>query len=292
MKLSIIKNITVAVTIAVMALTISSCVKDKFSAPPALANTDPSGLTATMTLKQFKITYCFGVAHALDSIRPVRIDSNIIISGVINADDRTGNFYKQLVLQDVTGGIQIKVNATGLYNDYPIGRRVFIKCKGLYLYNYLGTLELGSYIDTTGSQPGLGGIPSSLLPTYVIKGATGVAVTPQVYNISQLDAADQLNAQSTLIQIDSVEFINGDLGLTYADPFNKAFGNATFSEKHTGYTAVVRSSGYANFAVDRVAQGSGSLTGIFTIYQKSNGSTINQIGIRDTTDVQFYSPRF
>jgi hypothetical protein len=55
---------------------------------------------------------------------------------------------------------------------------------------------------------------------------------------------------------------------------------------------VVRSSGYANFAIDRVAQGSGNLTGIFTIYQKSNGSTINQIGIRDTTDVQFYSPRF
>jgi hypothetical protein len=148
MKLSIIKNITAAIMITVMALAISSCVKDKFTAPPTLANADPSGLTATMTLKQFEIAYCFGIAHTLDSIRPVRIDSNIILSGVINADDRTGNFYKQLVLQDSTGGIRLRVNATGLYNDYPIGRRVFIKCKGLYLYNYLGTLELGSYIDT------------------------------------------------------------------------------------------------------------------------------------------------
>jgi hypothetical protein len=291
MKLSIIKRITAAAVVAIMAISISACVKDKFSVPTVVNPSDPSGLHATMTFKDFKYKYCFQTAHILDSIRPYRIPDSIILSGVVNADDRTGNFYKQIVLQDSTGGIQIKIDATGLYNEYPVGRRIFIKCKGLYLYNYLGTLELGSYIDTTGPQPSLGGIPPTLLSTFVVKGAMDTPVVPKLYTIAQLNSADQLVEQSRLIQIDSVEFINGDLGLTYADPFNKAFGNITFADQG-GYTAVVRSSGYANFAAKRVAQGSGRLTGIFTIYAKSNGTTINQIGIRDTTDVKFYNPRF
>lgn len=272
-------------------MTIGACVKQKFDAPPIHTDTDPSGMQATMNLRDFKIRYCLGPIYTMDSARPVLITDSIILSGVINAADRTGNFYKQLVLQDSTGGIQLKVDATGLYNEYPIGRRIFIKCKGLYLYNYLGTLEMGSYIDTTGPQPGLGGIPSTLLSQYVVKGALNVPLTPKKYTITGLNAANQLYDQSTFIQIDSVEFTPADTGLTYADPFNKAFGNINFQERSRA-TAVVRSSGYANFATVHVAKGSGTLYGIFTLYQKSNGSLINQIGIRDTTDVQFTDPRF
>lgn len=288
---STIKYFLVFTATVVMAVALSSCVKDKFAAPPVVTDGNPANVQATMNLRDFKIRYCFGVAHTLDSSRPVRINDSIILTGVINSSDRAGNFYKQLVLQDSTGGIQLKVEATNLYNEYPIGRRIYIKCKGLYLYNYLGTLEIGSYIDTTGPQPTLGGIPTTLLPNYIVKGELNAPLVPKKYTITDLNSANQIYEQSTLIRVDSVEFIPGDLGLTYADPFNKAFGNITFQQRDRN-SAVVRSSGYANFAAVPVAQGSGSLTGIFTIYQKSNGSLINQIGIRDTSDVQFNQPRF
>ncbi len=288
---STIKYLSLITAAVVIAMSMSSCVKDKFSSPPATDPTDPSDVHATMNLRDFKIRYCFGIAHTLDSARPVRINDSIVLSGIINADDRTGNFYKQLVLQDSTGGIQLKVEATGLYNDYPIGRRIFIKAKGLYLYNYLGTLELGGYIDTTAAQPSLGGVPYTLLPKYVVKGALNQTLTPKKYTITELNSANQIYEQSTLIRVDSVEFTAPDTGLTYSDPFNKAFGNINFQQRDRN-SAVVRSSGYANFAAVKVAKGSGTLLGIFTIYQKSNGSLINQIGIRDTTDVQFNQPRF
>lgn len=274
-----------------IAVALSSCVKDKWGAPPVASEGDPANVHATMNLRDFKIRYCFGIAHTLDSARPVRINDSIILSGVINSSDRAGNFYKQLVLQDSTGGIQIKVDATGLYNEYPIGRRVFILCKGLYLYNYLGTLEIGSYIDTTGPQPTLGGIPSNLIPRYIVKGALNAPLVAKKYTISDLNAANQIYEQSTLIRVDSVEFTAPDTGLTYSDPFNKAFGNINFQQRDRN-SAVVRSSGYANFAAVKVPKGSGTLYGIFTIYQKSNGSLINQVGIRDTSDVQFTDPRF
>ncbi|MBS1686258.1 MAG: hypothetical protein JSS76_16050 [Bacteroidetes bacterium] len=286
-----IKSLYTLAAATALSLVLSSCVKDKFSAPANTTATDPSGVAATMNLRDFKIRYCFGVAHTLDSAKPVRINDSIVLSGVINAADRTGNFYKQLILQDSTGGIQLKVEATGLYNEYPIGRRIFIKCKDLYIYNYLGTLEIGSYIDTTGAQPTLGGIPYTLLPTYVVKGALNQTLVPKKYTITDLNSANQIYDQSTLIRIDSVEFTAPDTGLTYSDPFNKAFGNINFQQRDRN-TAVVRSSGYANFAAVKVPKGSGTLYGIFTIYQKSNGSLINQIGIRDTTDVQFTDPRF
>ena len=291
MKLSLHNKAALALTALILTVAITSCVKEKFAAPPVRSETDPSGLQATMTLQAFKNRYVYTFAHTLDSIRPVRIVDSIILTGVINAEDRSGNFYKQLVLQDSTGGIQIKVDATGLYNEYPVGRRVFIRAKGLYLYNYLGTLEIGGYVDTTGSQPSLGGIPSNLISSFVVKGALNVPVVPKKYTINQLDAANQLYQQSTLIQVDSVEFIDGDLGLTYSDPYNQAFGNINFRDR-IGNTAVVRSSGYARFAAVPVAKGMGTLTGIFTIYQKSNGSFINQISIRDTSDVRFNNPRF
>lgn len=288
---SSIKNLSILTAALAIAVAISSCVKDKWSAPPVSSEGDPANMHATMSLRDFKIRYCFGIAHTLDSARPVRINDSIVLSGVINSSDRAGNFYKQLVLQDSTGGIQIKVDATGLYNEYPIGRRVFILCKGLYLYNYLGTLEIGSYIDTTGPQPTLGGIPSNLMSKYIVKGALNAPLIAKKYTISDLNSANQIYEQSTLIRVDSVEFTAPDTGLTYADPFNKAFGNINFQQRDRN-SAVVRSSGYANFAAVKVPKGSGTLYGIFTIYQKSNGSLINQVGIRDTTDVQFDQPRF
>jgi hypothetical protein len=292
MKFSLINKMTTALAIVVISVAISSCVKDKFDAPPALTNADPSNIQRTMSLHDFKAKYTNRLTvNVYDSIRPTLITDSIILSGIVNGDDKSGAFYKQIVFQDETGGMQIKVDATGLFNDYPVGRRVFIKCKGLYLYYYLGSLELGSYIDTTGSQPSLGGIPAPLIPKFIVKGSSGNVLTPQRYTIAQLNAANQQDQQSTLIRIDSIEFTPPDTALTYADPYNKAYGNINFVDKFR-YSSVLRTSGYADFAAIPVPNNSGTLIGVFTIYAKSNGTTVNQINIRDTSDVQFNSPRF
>jgi hypothetical protein len=276
----------------VIGAAISSCVKDKFSAPPALANTDPANIQATMTLHDFKAKYCNNSNFNIyDSIRPILITDSIVLSGIVNGDDRSGAFYKQIVFQDATGGMQIKVDASGLFNEYPVGRRIFVNCKGLYLAYYLGSLELGSYVDTTGSQPSLGGIPAPLIPKFIVKGSSGNRLIPQRYTIAQLNAANQQDQQSTLIRIDSIQFTPPDTALTYADPYNKAYGNINFVDKFR-YSSILRTSGYADFAAIAVPDSSGTLTGVFTIYAKSNGTTVNQINIRDTSDVQFHSPRF
>jgi hypothetical protein len=119
-------------------------------------------------------------------------------------------------------------------------------------------------------------------------------LAPKHWNLFNLtNGADQLNDQSTLIQVDSVEFTNASLALTYADAINKAAGNVVLQDtlKPTPNTVVVRSSGFANFATAHPASGFGSVTGIFTIYVQSNGTANNQITLRDTSDVHLNSAR-
>ena len=294
MKIISIKNITITIVGLALIFSVASCVKEKFSLP-ASTNSDPAGVYATMTISQFKSLYCGGSrGNALDSIKPVLIKDSIILSGIINGDDRSGNIYKTLIFQDSTGGLQVVANRSDLYNTYPYGTRIFVKCKGMYLYNYLGTLELGSFIDTTGAQPGLGGIPSVNIPTYVVKGMTGLTVAPKIWTVSNLNnGANPLNDQSTLIQLNNVEFTAATDTLPYADAVHFASGNTVLSDcaSPTPNTVTVRSSGYANFATVHPPSGSGTVLGIFTIYQESNGTTENQITIRDTTDVQLNNAR-
>ena len=293
MNCNLIKNIALSIASAAVIMSASSCVKETFSAPVAPANTDPAGIYPTMTIKDFKTQYIFHRAHVLDSASPVLITDSIILSGVVNSDDRSGNLYKQLIFQDSTGGLQIVVDAADLYNTFPVGTKIFVKCKGLYLYNYLGTLEIGSYINRTGAQPSLGGIPWVNLSTYVLRGMKMDTVLPKRLTLAQINGADPINDQSILVQVDSVHFAvaTNDTTTTYADAINKAFGNVNLNDCPSPPNSVtVRTSGYANFATTLVPHGYGSVLGIFSIYNKSSGP-VNQLTIRDLNDVRLTRTR-
>jgi hypothetical protein len=106
-----IKMRNVLAVIALMATVfISSCRKDDFDTPPA-GGSDPA-LIANTTIADLKAGY---VAGNFDSI-----DTDIIIAGVVIADDKSGNFYKTIVLQDSTGGIAIRIDISDYYTKYPM----------------------------------------------------------------------------------------------------------------------------------------------------------------------------
>jgi hypothetical protein len=83
--------------IALSMLLITSCVKKDFDAPPDNSTYDP-GLTVNATIWQIKQMYDVNVG-------PVMIDQDLIISGIVVADDRSGSFYKQIIVQDSSSGI-------------------------------------------------------------------------------------------------------------------------------------------------------------------------------------------
>jgi hypothetical protein len=252
-------------------LEFNSCHK-KFDEPPFFVQPD---ITVTTSIKALKAMHSMGAYE--------KITTDIIISGIVVGDDKNGNLYKQICIQDSTAGITINVGGSNLYVDYPIGRRVFIKCKGLYLSDDNRMIELGMIDNTIPGNPSLSPIPIALADSFLIKGNTGNAVIPKSISINQFH--DSL--QSMLIQIkDSVQFIATDTGLTYADvSASKASVNRTVSDC-SGNKAIVYTSGYSNFAGIKTPSGKGVLTALYFVYK-----TTPELILRDTVDARLNSAR-
>lgn len=266
------KKITLFACILAIPLLFNACKKDVFDAPPTVCQ-DPSGITATHSIAALKALYS-GTGF-------LEITEDIIISGIVNADDREGNVYKTIILQDDTAGISIKVDRYDLYVDYPVGRKIFIKCKGMYLGNYNGLVQLGGGIDNSSTPASLAYVPSTLASSYIIKGSCNNTVTAKVLPIGSLYNA----YQNMLVQLDDVEFASSSLGQTYANAVTGSSANLTV-EDCAGAFITLRTSGYSSFAGKTIPTGKGTMKAIFQVF----GSTL-QLLIRDTTDVMFTNPR-
>lgn len=267
-----------SVTLIILLAFISYACNRQFDEPPS--NADPE-VDVTITIMQLKSRYA-----AIGNFQ--RIEDEQVISGIVVADDRTGNFYKQIVIQDETGGIPVLLDANNVYTQYPVGRRVFVKLKGMMLGDYGGTIQVG--LDSSRSDDGrflnLDGVPQSLFDKYLVKGSFNNIVTPKLVKPAEFTKKIDDPLLSCLVQIEKAEFKDADVNKTYADPSKTTSAvNFTIStcEKQN---IVLRSSSYARFAALNVPDGNGTLTGVPSVF---NGTM--QLFIRDTSDVQFIRTR-
>ncbi len=253
---------------------INSC-KKKFDQPPSYV--DPN-VVANTSIKALKAMHTLGGYEA--------ITTDIIISGVVVADDKSGNFYKELYIQDASGAIALELDGTNLYTSYPVGRKIFIKCKGLYMSDYAGMIQLGVIDNSIPGNPSLAGIPYTLFDAYIAKGAFNNTVTPRSISQSQLTTNMQDTLLGTLIQLSGYEFSAGDTSKTYADTSSaKNSVNLTIKDC-SGNNIIIRTSGYSNFAGQHPAGGNGTVAAIYTKY-----NTTPQLILRDPGDVKFTGPR-
>ncbi|MDB5211793.1 MAG: hypothetical protein JWQ30_2620 [Sediminibacterium sp.] len=242
------------------------CCNKKFDSPPAY--TGPS-IQPNISIRDLRAMHFTGNFE--------RILGDHIIEGIVVADDSKDNFYKSIVIQDSTAGITVRMDGSGLYNDYPVGRRVVVKLKDLWLGDYAKMIQLGAAVDRSDPVfPELVAIPTTLFERYIIKKELNNTVVPKHVRLDQLN--DSL--QSCLIAVDNVEFSVSDTGKPYADAVNKLSANATV-KSCSGGSAYIRTSGFANFAGAKAPRGNGTLTAIYSVF-----GTTKQLLIRDTSDVQ------
>ena len=113
------KWINMAAVVFATCLFTMSCEK-KFTDPPILGEPD---IVANITIKDVKVRYTSGV--------PVAISDDAVIEGVVSCDDKSGNYYQQIAIQDATGGVLLRLAGNNHFNNYPVGRKVYVKLKGL-----------------------------------------------------------------------------------------------------------------------------------------------------------------
>jgi hypothetical protein len=265
-----------SITMLLAATFVVSCNK-KFDEPPY--PTDPN-ITANTTIKALKALHTS--AGAYDEIK-----TDLIISGVVIADDKSGNLYKNLYIQDSTGAINLLLDATSLYGSYPVGRKLFINCKGLTVSDYNGLIQLGIKAIVNNS-PSIEGIPSALISKYITGGSLNNPVVPKAVTLSQLTTNMQDPYLGSLIQLSNYEVIAADVTKTYADTSAyKATRNITIQScAGTSTNVIIRTSGYANFASYKLPTGNGTVNAIYTTF-----GTTKQLLVRDTSDVKFYNTR-
>ncbi|TVQ50107.1 MAG: hypothetical protein EA362_03175 [Saprospirales bacterium] len=260
---------------------IASCVKEDFKDPPA-EGTDPD-IQTNATIADIKAFYQPGDY--------IQISEDLVFDAVVTADDRSGNFFRNLVIQDETGGIQIRFNFTDLHNDYPIGRRLFIRAQGMYISDFNGSLQLGAGVirDAGGNPTEMEGVPLPLANRFIVKGKWNEDISPVAKRVNELTENDI----NTLIRLDNVQFRASDLGETFAVNTIDEDGNQirlTTNRDLTSCTGdapiVVRTSGFADFANTELPEGSGSVVGIYTVF----GAT-KQLFIREIEDVQLTEER-
>ncbi len=274
--------ISAVILIAVLS-TFSAC-KKTFDAPPAPGDVNIVANTSIQNLKSY---------HTIPGQYDL-ITTDVIISGVIVANDKSGNIYKQLFIQDNTGAIQLLVDAYSLYASYPVGRKVYVKCKGLTITDSYSNMVLG-YKAIIDGLPSIEGIPGAIVNDHLIGGSLNNPVEPLTVTMTDLGTGLDNRYINALVKLEGYEFITSDTSKTYGDTSSyKSTVNRLISLGcGSALTTTIRTSGYANFAGMHVPTGNGSITAIYTIYRSSPTSvnTTKQLLIRDVADVQFNDGR-
>jgi Family of unknown function (DUF5689) len=266
-------NILIAFMAFALIIGNTACLKQKADLPPDASNFDPK-LTVNYTILEVKT---FHGGNAL----PVQIIEDKIISGIVTADDRGGNFYKQIMLQDASSGIALLIEKTGLFNEFPVGRKIYVNLKGLYVGEYSNFKQIGYAIDERG---GLAGIPTALISKFIVKANYPNEVPIKSYSL--FDLKNLVNNEAivgTLIRIDSnAQFIDAEIGKTYAVPATISSGSdRTIEQCGASTQMVVRTSGYCRFQNDPIPEGRGSLVAIYSKYNSTP-----QLLVREISDVQ------
>ena len=187
-----------------------------------------------------------------------QIMDTVVIQGTVTANDESGNLYKAIVIQDDFGGIELKINDYDLFNTFPIGQKVYVNCQMLYLDEYADVIQLGSVYEEDGEFH-FGGIQPADLAYHVEKVSGGYPLAPTIVSIDNI-TRDMIGM---LVQLNNVEFIDSELGLTYAE--TSASGNRTLTDCDQN-TTTVRTSNYADFANETLASGNGEFIGILGAY--------------------------
>jgi len=205
------------------------------------------------------------------------IEEDIYVSGIVVSSDETGNVFKTIVVQDETGGIAILVDQFDLYQTFEIGTSVYVHLQDLFVSDFNGLPQVGY----PPSSEDVKRIPGNLVSNVILRGNQGFTLSPRLTTISQLDAS-MLN---TYVVFSDIEFLENSFGDTYADGANQQSRNHTMMDCD-GNELILRTSGFADFADERIPEGNGTVTGVLQIF----GDTY-QIFINFPQDVDFNNDR-
>lgn len=258
------KLISKLLCLSAMLFAFASCDKD-YELPPL---TEPT-YTLPADAKTVTIAELRTLTKAATKDVPVTITDSIWLKARVSADDRSGNVYKQILLQDETGGISFLVDQSSVYTDYAAGQEVYVSLKGLCVSVYGDEQQIGhpkGYLYRT---------PYEAFKKHVFKNRwadESLINIKDFSDFSKLSEAADAN-KFTLIRLTGVHFADGGK-LNYAEA--SGYGSRNLVDAK-GNTIVVRTSNFADFAATKLPVGTGTVVAILGRFNGAWQLTISNI---------------
>lgn len=264
-------------SILALSLIATSCMNEfdepLFSEPP-FGNNEIG--EANKTIADLKAEYASTISG--NSVK--QITEDIIIEGVVVANDESGNVYKQFIINDETGAMVIGVNDVGLYAMVPKGQRVRIACKDLYIGGYGKMAQIGGLYNGK-----VGRMNKNIYPQHVrligIPDPTQPEMQPQVIDDSFFTNENKNNL-AKFVRLEGVEITEADGTALWAPEELKNSSNVVERNIKMGNTKIVlRMSTYADFANEAIPAGELNINGVMTRF-----NDYWQFVISHTTDIE------
>ncbi len=249
-----------------LSLLFVTCVDRTFDEPPVKEYTIP--FTNINSIEELLSKYVAG--------KYVNITDELNIVGTVIADDKSGNFYKTLVIQDNTSGITVKIDRTGLFSTFPLNSKIGIKCKGLTIGDYGGLIQLGKGTSINNGREQLNFIPDNEVNAILFPGARNQPITPKKIGINSLRAIDY----NTLIELENVEFNRSDINRTLANAGAGSFVDLKLVDCSNG-SILLHTSDFSNFADQKASDKNGNIIAVLGRFNQNV-----QIYLRDTSDLK------
>ena len=155
---------------------------------------------------------------------PLAVNGNVWIKGKVISSDITGNIYREIYIQDETGGIDLKLGKSSLYSEYALGQTLYVWCDDLTLGAYNGMPQLGVGADETSSNEYETSYIDlqTIIDQHVFKGEYGTPLAPAV--VSEADVKAAISAGFTgelwgkLVTVKGLKYDNQIFALVYPNP--------------------------------------------------------------------------
>lgn len=261
----------------VLSLIATSCMNDfdepTFEQPP-FGNNEIG--EKTHTIAELKAKY----SSIISGNSYQQITENIVIEGVVVANDESGNVYKQFIINDETGAIVIGVNDVGLYAMLPKGQRVRIDCKDLYIGGYGKMAQIGGVYNGK-----VGRMNRYVYPQHVrIIGTPDLEqneMKPELIDDTFFTSTNMANL-AKFVRLENVTISEANGTELWAPEEKKNSSNVVERNIKMGNNKIVlRMSTYADFANETIPTGELNINGVMTRY-----NNYWQFVISHTTDIE------
>lgn len=245
----------------IFAWTVSGCYDNAGTPPPS----DGSALLPNLSIADL-VVQC--------GDHPYRIVQDIVIAGCVTSTDKSGNFYRSVILQDGEAAVELMAGLSDLYRIYPPGYRVSIQLRGLAICRRYGVVQVGQMpsagdyaVEYIGSR--------ALLDHSVERGPIGVPPEPRTLSIPALTP----DRCGTLVRIENLTLMPPEEDST--ERSWKGYRQFTDTE---GNTITTYTSDFARYADAEIPIGAVSLMGILQYGNAGATGKSYMIKMRDEND--------